>query len=133
MRSSSTSYTPPTVHLQDQFNNRNRHCHNRHNRHNCHSHNHSHSNNDNVEVENIIYAYAKQFKLCYFHMLNQCKYGQECQFTHGITCEKCHKNVFNPLLPIDSQIIGKILTFVYTLFLYFHFLYLYNFNNVQYQ
>jgi len=56
-------------------------------------------------METIIDGYAKQFKLCYFHMLNKCKYGQECQFTHGVNCEKCHKNVFNPLLPIDRQII----------------------------
>jgi len=106
MRSSSTSYTPSTAHLPDQFTNRNRYNHNnRHNRHNYHVHNHTYNNNSYVEVENITYAYAKQFKLCYFHMLNQCKYGQECQFTHGIACEKCHKNVFNPLLPIDSQII----------------------------
>jgi len=38
-------------------------------------------------------------------MLNQCKYGQDCQFTHGLACEKCHKNVFNPLLPIQNQIL----------------------------
>lgn len=99
--------------LQDQIITRNRYNQNniRYNRYNYRSHhNHSHchgrNNNSNVEeVENIIYAYAKKFKLCYFHMLNQCKYGQECQFTHGIACEKCHKNVFNPLLPIENQII----------------------------
>jgi len=108
MRSSSTSYTPSTVQLQGQFSNRNRHYHsNRHHRPNNYIHNQCHCNHNvnNYEEETIISSYAKQFKLCYFHMLNKCKYGQECQFTHGITCEKCHKNVFNPLLPIDSQII----------------------------
>jgi hypothetical protein len=81
---------------QEQNNYRNRQYHN--NRH-------YHCHNIVYETENLLYSYAKKNKLCYFHMLNQCKYGEECQFTHGLTCEKCHKNVFNPLLPIENQII----------------------------
>ncbi|ORX55993.1 hypothetical protein BCR36DRAFT_175329 [Piromyces finnis] len=55
-------------------------------------------------MENKVYLYAKKYKLCYFNIFNKCKYGKECQFTHGIKCEKCNKNVFSPLMPIKSQI-----------------------------
>jgi len=75
------------------------------NRQYCNNNRHNHCHTIAYETENLLYSYAKKNKLCYFHMLNQCKYGEECQFTHGLTCEKCHKNVFNPLLPIENQII----------------------------
>jgi len=93
-------------HRQHRQNNNN----NKHKRNHCNNHNNcnsSHNLDDNCEnePENMLYSYAKSNKLCYFHMLNHCKYGQECQFTHGLACEKCHKNVFNPLLPIQNQII----------------------------
>jgi len=108
MRTLSSTIVP--IHQQNQNNHRNRRSHNSNNRHNrqtCHNHNHNHSNDiNNVnETENLLYSYAKKYKLCYFHLLNQCKYGQECQFIHGLACERCHKNVFNPLLPIQNQII----------------------------
>jgi len=120
MRTLSTTHMPP-IQLQNQLNYRNRHTHThthhththshthnynnsnrQHQHHHCQNNNNSHINN---ETKNLLYSYAKKYKLCYFHMLNQCIYGDECQFVHGLTCEKCHKNVFNPLLPIKNQII----------------------------
>jgi len=108
MRTLTSTHTPP-IHLQNQTNFRNRHFHGHNNRNNqnlCQHHNFNNSNcTINEQQKNLLYSYAKKYKLCYFHMLNQCVYGEECQYIHGLACEKCHKNVFNPLLPIQNQII----------------------------
>lgn len=130
MRTASTSTVPPPT-TQDHTHNRHRqyrhnsnYRQNRHygNNHSSYYHNHyNHDDNHDNETENILYTYAKNNKLCYFHMLNQCKYGQDCQFTHGLACEKCHKNVFNPLLPIQNQILGN----NNKMFFYYYYNYIY--------